>query len=215
MLLKKIKKTPQDELVNNRKLTAQKWMPIADIENGNVYKKDNTILGMLRVQPINIDLLSDNEHRRLIDVLTEALNGVSEGLQIFCIGRPVDLNNYLDWLQEKARNETDFTRKMLLKELIKQSSYIASSGEMTERRFYIIASAKYTGTKSINDLSIMLKELQSKLAKANLVSSICNDDEILDVYALFSNPIQAAYERYEISHDLPPILFLKEGLNNG
>lgn len=204
------KPTQEDAAIISKQLTAQQWMPVADIDNSIVYRKDGNLLSMLRVQPINLELLSDNENRQLASAFCEALNGEKEALQIFCIGRPVDLNSYLDWLQDKAKREINFTKKTLLKKYIRHASMTASSGETMERRFYIIATAKYSANKSTEDLLLRLKELQNKLSKANLISSICSDDEILDVLSLFAHPVQAAYERVEFKYDLPPRISVQE-----
>lgn len=196
----------QEEIEQQRKeKTAQQWIPIADIDNCITYRKDNIMIGMIRVQPENLELLSDKEKRRKVESLAEELNGITEGLQIFCIGRPVDLNNYLEWLQDKAKIEQDFTRKMVLKGYIKQASQMASSGETTERRFYIIIT-KTVGNKGEEELINKLNELQGKFSQAELTTEICKEDEILDVYSLFANPVQASFERAEIEFDLPSVL---------
>lgn len=196
----------EQAIQQNREKTAQQWIPVADIDGSIVYRKDNTLVAMLRVQPENIDLYSDNEKRRKVEALAEQLNGETEGLQIFCIGRPVDLNNYLEWLQEKAKMEQDFTRKMVLKGYIQQALNMAVSGETTERRFYIIITKKVVNSKSEEELMSRINELQIKLSTAELVSSVCRDDELMDVYSLFANPVQASFEKTEIQMTLPSLL---------
>lgn len=203
---KKQELSPEEVTQQRREKTAQQWIPIADIEGNIVYRKDNYIMAMLRVQPENIDLLSDNEKRRKVDSLAEGFNGEKEAFQIFCVGRPVDLNNYLEALQEKAKMEQDFTRKMVLKGYIQQASQMASSGETVERRFYIIISKKVEDSKSEDELINRINELQIKLNQAELTCDICNEDEIMDVFCLFASPVQAAFERTEVEFDLPPVL---------
>ncbi len=198
-------KTSEEFIQLQREKTANQWIPVADIEGSIVYRKDNLLIGMLRVQPLNIDLFSDNEKKRKVEALAEELNGENEGLQIFCIGRPVDLNNYLEWLQDKARLEQDYTRKRVLKAFIKEASYTASSGETVERRFYIIIS-KQNSEKAEEELINRLRDLQNKLSSAELISNICKDDELMDVYSLFAHPIQAAFERSAVEMDIPPVL---------
>lgn len=202
---KKPELTPEELQIQNRKKTAQQWIPIKDIDRNIVYRKDGFLVGMLRVQPENLDLLSDNEKKRKIESLTEELNGEREGLQIFCIGRPVDLSNYLGWLQEKAKMEQDFTRKMVLKGYIQQASEMASSGETTERRFYIIISKKEE-SKAEEEIINRLNDLNTKLQAAELTSDICEDDEIIDLYSLFVNPVQAAFEKSTKEMNLTTIL---------
>jgi len=202
---KKIEVSEEEIIKQKRNKTANQWIPIADIENSIVYRKDNLLFGALRVQPENLELLSDREKRRKVEALAEELNGIKEGLQIFCIGRPVDLNNYLEWLQEKAKREQDFIRKQVLKGYIQQASRMASSGETTERRFYIILTQRQEH-KAEEELLNRLEELQIKLQRAELTAHICQDDELLDLLSLFAHPIQASYERTEIQYLLPALL---------
>lgn len=197
----------EEELIQKqREKTAQQWIPISDIDGDIVYRKDNIILSMIRIYPVNIDLLSDREKRRKVEALSEALNGEKESMQLWCVGRPVDLNNYLEELQEKARLEQDFTKKMVLKGFIQDASKKASSGEATERRFYLIISKKIIDSKSQDELLYRLNSLKLNLEQAELNCEICHDDEILDVFSLFTSPAQATFELNEIEYDLPPLL---------
>lgn len=204
-MAKKEKISTEELQKQTRERTANQWMPVADIDESIVYRKDSHLVGMLRVQPLNIELLSDRERRNKVSSLTEELNGEKEALQIFCIGRPVDLNNYLEWLQDKAKQENDYTRKRLLKAFVKEASYKASSGDTIERRFYIIVS-KPDGKKAEYDLINRLQELKRKLSTVGLNSNICKDDELMDVYALFSHPVQASFERATVDMMFPPVL---------
>lgn len=202
---KKTVKTVEEIKQENKTKTAQQWMPIKDIENSIVYRKDGILIGILRITPINIDLLSNNEKKRKVEALYEELNGETENIQIFCIGRPVDLNGYLEWMQEKAKSEEDFTRKQILKSYIQEASEIAASGETMERRFYIVISKK-DGPKRAEELTNKLRDLKAKFSNAGLKTFICNDDEIIDLYSLFSSPVQAAYERTEINYHYTTLL---------
>lgn len=203
---KKKKLSAEEVKQQTRKKTAQQWIPIADIDEGIVYRKDNTVLSMIKVQPENIDLLSELEKRRKIDALAEGFNGENEDLQIFCVGRPVDLNDYLEDLQDKAKMEQDFTRKTILKGYIQDTSKKATSGEIMERRFYIILKKKIEDNKSISELMNRTNELENKLTQAELTCEISNDDEVLDLYSLFSSPSQAAFETTESEIALPTIM---------
>lgn len=202
---KKVQVSSEELQKQTRVRTAQHWIPVADIDNNIIYRKDDRLVGILRIQPENLELLSDKEKRRKVDSLAEGFNGETEGFQIFCIGRPVDLNNYLEWLQEKAKMEQDFVRKTVLKGYIQQASQLATSGETTERRFYIIID-KEVGNRAELELLARLSDLQSKFQQAELTSHICDDDEIMDVLSLFANPIQASFERAEVRYDIPTLM---------
>lgn len=196
----------QEELKQQQKVkTAQQWLPITDINGCIAYRRDKSLVGMLRVQPLNLELLSDSEKKRKVEALAEELNGESEGLQIFCIGRPVDLNSYLDWLQDKAKMEQEFTRKRVLKNFIQHASELAASGEIIERRFFIILT-KPAGKKAEQELISRLEEIKNKLSSAKLMAEVCKDDELMDVFSLFANPVYASVERATSEIYLPSLL---------
>lgn len=199
------KEEVKDEILTRKELTAQQWIPLADIKESLVYKKDSTLLAALRVSPKNLELLSDKEKKRIVNALAEVLNGEKEPIQIFCIGRPVDLNYYLEWLQEQAHQQMDFNKKLLLKGFIQQASQVARSGEVIERRFYMIVT-KEAGVKAEDEIKLRVKELQDKLLKAELSSVICREDEYMDLFSLFANPIQAAYEKTGYEYDISTVL---------
>lgn len=197
----------QEEIIKQRKeKTAQQWMPISDIEESRVYRKDNHVIAMIRVQPENIELLSDREKKRRISSLTEEWNGINKEMQIFCVGRPVDLNDYLESLQEKAKMEQDFTRKSVLKGYIQHTTKLVTSGEIIERRFYIILNEPLTNSKAEEDIIKNIEELKDKFNNAELSAEVCYTDEIMDVYALFASPMHAAFEKTEFEFDLPALL---------
>lgn len=201
----KKKNIVQEKIHEDKKTkTANEWMPIADISKNIAYRKDGKLLGILKIEPVNISLLSAREKKRKISMLSEILNGETEPIQIFCIGRPVDLNSYIDYLNDKVKSEVDFTRKMVLKNYLKESSRIASNGEITERRFYMIIS-QGEGAKAERELKERLSNLVARLEGAELRASICEDDEILDMFSQFSSP--QAGGRIEMKIDLPSVLY--------
>lgn len=199
--------TSEEKATKTKALTAQQWLPISDIEGNVIYRKDNIITAMLRVQPENIDLLSDREQRRKVDSLAEGFNGEREPIQIFCVGRPVDLSDYLEELNGQSKMEQDFVRKMVLKGYIQQASKIASSGEASERRFYVIIFKHIEDNRTENELINRINELHIKFSQAELNCNICNEDELIEVLALFASPIQAAFEKTVLEYELAPILY--------
>lgn len=199
--------TSEEKVTKTRDLTAQQWLPISDIEGNVIYRKDNIITAMLRVQPENIELLSDREQRRKVDSLAEGFNGERESIQIFCVGRPVDLSDYLEDLNGQSKMEQDFVRKMVLKGYIQQASKIASSGEASERRFYVIIFKYIEDSRTEKELINRINELHIKFSQAELNCEICNEDELIEVLALFTSPIQAAFEKTVLEYELAPILY--------
>lgn len=195
----------KNETEDIKKRTAQQWMPISDIKDYVVYRKDNCLLGFIRIMPINISLLSKQELKNLIRQHTEVYSSIQHKFQIFSIGRPVDLSNYLEWLSTIQKQETNFLKKRLLNQTIQHSAYLSASGEIVERRYYFILPLKdKTDAEALQIFEDTVKLFNSGGFKTNL----CNYDDIMDLLLLFAQPTQttATIEKKEFDFSYAPIL---------
>lgn len=207
------KSKDQSNLSNDGKQkndSAQKWLPVSDVNNSFLKRRDNQLVVAIRITPINIDLLSDGEKKRKIAVLDEVFNGLGINripFQIFCIGKPVDLDSYIVKLQSLSQNTDNVMRKRILQNGIRQAAYYATSGETLDRGFYLIL---YQETSSTAEIELMgrANEITMGLNTVGLQSEICSDKQILEMLLLFTHPVQASFERMpEISGPyLPPQL---------
>ncbi|MGG2201882.1 hypothetical protein [Paenibacillus validus] len=195
---------------SSTKTSTQSWMPIKDIYNGFIHRKDGALIAAVRVQPVNFNLLSDNEKLRKIKALEEVLNGVDYAFQIISIARPVDLDGYIASLDEMKNNAADRIKSRLLGGYMTHAAAMATSGEALERQFYILL--EQPGSKKIQqDEAILLRkssELASSLTSADLGGHVCNDEELRDLLFIYTNPNQAAYERAPVTQTILPTVFV-------
>lgn len=185
------KKTPE---VTDSAATAQEWLPIKDIKNSVIVRNDDHLIGVLRVEPLNISLKSDTERKRIIGGVHEAMNGHKESFQIFCLGRPVDLDAYIQGLEEKYRYAPDIQRKGLLREYLRYVGGIASGGEALEHRYYILLS-QAPDKQALDDLIKRCYELAGNLSRSGLEVNLCSEREVIDFLFTFTHPVQSAYEK--------------------
>lgn len=178
----------------DKKKTAQQWMPIVDINAGAVIQKNNEFTVALRLYPVNIDLLSDNELAKIISICHEAINGLNMSFQTISMGRPVDLDEHLNKLDEKMRSTDDPIRKQLSAGYLRQASEMARSGNTLERRFYLIIKGQQE-KKAREELKNKAMEIASNLIPCGLGAELLNDVELMDMHFCFSHPGQAAIER--------------------
>lgn len=189
--------------------STQNWLPIIDIKNSLVYRKDNYIVSAIRVQPINMRLLSDREKKRKVKRLEEALTGIDYNFQIISIAKPVDLDAFI----AKIENERAATESVLKKKLLgmysRQAGAKATSGEALERHFYFLIDQPL-GKKPQLDEEILIQratQLASHLSSAELLSTVCGDSDLRTLQFIFTNPAHAAFERAPTdSIFLPPVL---------
>ena len=190
--------------------STQSWIPIRDIRNSLIYRKDNGIVSAIRVHPVNINLLSDKEKMRKVKRLEEGLNGIDYIYQILSIAKPVDLDAYILKL-ETLKAETDsILKKKLLSMYSRQAAAKATSGEALERHFYILIDYML-GKKPQLDEQVLLQRattLASSMSSAELFSSVCTDNELRTLQFIFSNPAHSSFERAPVDDlFLPPVFY--------
>jgi len=185
----KTSKSDKNKLEEKKK-TVQEWLPFVDIAENFIKLKDGRHVSVLKVGPLNIGLKSENEKKRIIHSVFEAINGLKEPIQIFSIGRPVDLDHYIHSLQAKSKEEINITKKRLLQEYLKYTASIAAGGEAIERRFFIMLSGKEK-----EELKAKSQEIAINLEKSGLRVEMCTDQDIIDLLFCFFHPSQAAFER--------------------
>jgi len=190
---KKQAKTNQAQQAEIKQKSAQEWLPVRDIQNSLLYRKDKHLVAVLKIEPVNISLLSENEKKRIITAFHEVINGLREPIQILSIGRSVDLDGYIAGLEQKQES-VEFGRKKLLKGYIRQAAEMASGGDTRERRFYILLSQKQ-GKHAEDELLNRARELAGNISGTGLSTGLCIGKQIIDLLFTFHQPGQTAFER--------------------
>jgi len=173
--------------------STQDWLPFYDVSDGVIKRRDGWLVSVLKVEPMNIDLKSAAEKKRIIRAVHEAFNGQWEAFQILCVGRPVDLDAYLQDLEEKA-GKADSGRKRHLREYIRHVAGIVTGGEALEHRYYILLFQE-PDAQAREELLKRSYEMAGNLRKSGLKVALCADGDIIDLLFTFTHPAQAAYER--------------------
>lgn len=177
-----------------REKSIQEWLPVFDVERNFEKRRDGYLVAAIKIHPLNIDLLSKREKRRIVKGLHEVINGIQNYFQIITIGRPVDLDLYISSLQEKMKNEKNYSKRNILQAYIKDSISIAAQGETLERRFYILEIEK-EGEFAEEDLSNRMRELSSRLNAIDIKNEFCEEEKLIDLLFIYLNPSEAAYEK--------------------
>ncbi|MGA2502099.1 MAG: TraC family protein [Tepidisphaeraceae bacterium] len=179
------------------KKSAQDWLPFKDIVSNAIHKRDGSMVAVLRVDPMNISLKSDHEKQRIISAVHEAINGQREPIQIICLPRALDLDQYLSSLNDRLKNTTDNLKRRLLAEYVRYVAGLVTEGDVLERRYYILLEQKPGAGKRQNQREELQKrcyEFAGSLGASGLLVRMCGDPEIIDLLFSFLAPRQAAYE---------------------
>lgn len=129
-MLKKASKNPA--------VSTQQYLDIAEIKDNTVVMKDGTLRAVLLVSSINFALKSEDEQNAVIDSYIRFLNNLSFTLQIVIQSRELDIDNYLEYLKSKEKEQINKLLKVQTADYIDYIKELTSLGRIMNKRFYVI-----------------------------------------------------------------------------
>lgn len=130
---------PKNSLAkNNVSVSTQQYLDIAEIKDNTVVMKDGTLRAVLLVSSINFALKSEDEQNAVIDSYVRFLNNLSFTLQIVIQSRELDIDNYLQYLKAKEKEQTNKLLKVQTADYIEYIRDLTSLGKIMNKRFYIV-----------------------------------------------------------------------------
>lgn len=203
-LLMKNKKEETDLKVQS----ANEFVNVKDIKNGILYTKDSYVFAYIRVQPIALELISENEKKMLARQLSVELSAEQKPFKNLSISRPVNISGLIDDLTEAYMLAETPQQKEILKEEINTINEFALSGDVVERQYYYIIWEKYyDGVEE--DIKRRAIDFCNKLSTVQHDVRVLNDSEIVQLCNLFANP---GYSHYEDGTTIPSIPMIIGGI---
>jgi hypothetical protein len=130
---------PEKGLARNKiSVSTQQYLNIAEIKDDTVIMKDGTLRAVLLVSSINFALKSEDEQNAVIDSYVRFLNNLSFNLQIVIQSRELDIENYLQYLKGKEKEQTNKLLKVQTADYIEYIKELTSLGKIMNKRFYVV-----------------------------------------------------------------------------
>ncbi len=130
---------PEKSLAKNKiSISTQQYLNIAEIKDNTVVMKDGTLRAVLLVSSINFALKSEDEQNAVINSYVSFLNNLSFALQIVIQSRELDIDNYLEYLKEKEKEQLNKLLKVQTGDYIEYIKELTSIGKIMNKRFYVI-----------------------------------------------------------------------------
>ena len=183
--------------------TCNEELNIKDIKNNFLYTKDDNVMSYIKIQPLNLYLLSNKEQELIIRQLSAELSSEIKELKFFSIARPVDVGDLIEDLQEIANNCLNQIQKDLLKKHINETVRLTFTGEAVERQNFLII-AEPVGDYAEKDLLKRGMELVNKLANCNVKSEIL-EEQYIQLCSGFTN-MNFAFKEDSDYEDYMPII---------
>lgn len=119
-------------------VSTQQHLDIAEIRDDVVVMKDGTIRSVIMVSSINFALKSEDGQNAVINAYVRFLNNLSFPLQILVQSRELDIDNYLNFLKEKEKQQTNRLLKVQTSDYIEYIKELTSLGEIMNKRFFVV-----------------------------------------------------------------------------
>lgn len=123
---------------SNVSVSTQQYLDIAEIKENTVVMKDGTLRAVLLVSSINFALKSEDEQNAVIEAYVRFLNNLSFTLQIVIQSRELDIDNYLQYLKDKEKEQTNKLLKVQTADYVEYIKELTSLGKIMNKRFYVV-----------------------------------------------------------------------------
>jgi hypothetical protein len=118
--------------------STQQFLNIAEIKDNTVIMRDGTLRSVILASSINFALKSEDEQNAIIAAYVGFLNNLEFPLQIVIESRELDIDNYINNLKQKEKEQTNELLKIQTVEYIQYVSELISIGKIMNKRFYVV-----------------------------------------------------------------------------
>lgn len=185
--------------------TCNEELNIKDIRNNFLYTNDNKIVCYIKIEPLNLSLLSIKEQEHIIKQLSAELSSETKTMKFFSIARSVDVENLINSLQDMAFNTLNQIQKSLLKKHINETIKLSFTGEAIERQNFLIIWQDYNDYAE-KDLLKRATELINKFFNCGIKSGILQESNIIQLCSGFTNMSFAFKEDSDYQDYIPTII---------
>ena len=180
-----------------RKITLQEWIPIKEIEKEGVVKlKNNKLIKIIKINPINYNLKSDLEKEAILNSYKIFLKTCNFNIQILIQSNKEDLTHHILNIKKNISKKENKYLEKISKNYIEYINKINLERKSSSKDFYIIISSdlnnknKYIQPEEIikNQLKenyFKIKECLSRLG--NSVQELSNKKEVEKLFFSFFN----------------------------
>lgn len=120
--------------------STQDHLPIAGIQDGTLIMTDGSVRAVLKIEPINFELKSENEQNAIIYSYQAFLNSLDLPIQIVIQSKRLDLEQYLVRMQESQKQQTNELLRIQTEDYIGFVRRLISVANIMAKRFYVVVS---------------------------------------------------------------------------
>ena len=175
------------EVIIIKNKTLQEWLPIKEIDKKGVVKlKNNNLIKIIKVNPINYNLKSDLEKESILNSYKIFLKTCNFDIQILIQSNKEDLSHHINNIQNNCLKKENKYLEKISKNYIQYINKINSERKSSSKDFYIIISNENKKNNNIQTEELLKNDLKEKYFKikeclsrtGNSVQEISNKENI-------------------------------------
>ncbi len=182
-------------------MTANEFTNVKDVRKGYLYTKNGYIFLYMKVNYLNIDLMSDEEKESITNNLAASFEGDRKDFTYFSIPRETDMDKPKQCIREHFDNHiNDIGRRHILAEMMLEVTELSTNGENFEHQHYIKIwnQLGMDESKAKAELLKRAEDFISRYATVGITLELLNDSDILKICTLFAHAVQAPHETIDV-----------------
>lgn len=153
-----------------------------------MYLDNDRLLAGIKISSINLSLLFDEEQQAKVSQLKKALNSIDYPIKIFCVDKPINLDNNLNILGSKIKQTKNKYKIKLLEEDYDFISSLNNRKSVVNREFYLIVEEDLANENLLNQ---KVNDLIQEFSSIGLTSFRVSSEEWRDLLYVLLNPVSS------------------------
>lgn len=172
---------------NNKIQSLNEFLNVKDIKNNYLYTLDEQVIIFIKVNPINIELFSDDELERKMDLDSIEFSGEQYPYKIIVIPRTVDISEHIHEQEELKKQIDDDVCIKIINNRIIDTTEIVEDKNIIENEFYIMIYDKNKENIEF-ELNKRANNWVNRLKNCNLKSEVLDERDIILLIKSFTIP---------------------------
>lgn len=147
------------------KNSSQNTLLISEVRDNMVIMVDGSYRAVIKCEPINFDLMSDQERSGVELLYQNFLNSLSYPVQILVRSKRVDIGPYLEKLYDIRQQQDNMLLNVLMDDYMQFVDMLAQQYSIMEKTFYVVV--PYNNQGDLTTIVQQSKGLFDKLFKKN------------------------------------------------
>lgn len=201
-LFQKLYKKRNDVTANDQSLN--EFLNVKDIKGSILYTLDGHVIQFIKVEPINIELLTDDELESKMNFSSIEFSEEQQPYKILVIPRAVDISEHIEEQEELKRKIDDTVGIEIINNRIISTTEIVENKNIIENEFYIMI---YDSNKDNieNELMKRANNWINRLKNCGYRSDLLYEREIIFLIKSFTIPEFARTEGTDYSDNIVQI----------